>query len=119
MSAADRYFTASGRRLTFEYVLLAGLNDSAEHARQLAALLKGRCQLLNVIPYNPVSGLPYRTPDADTIAAFREILTGSGIEIQFRQRKGDQINAACGQLRRNQNQVVTLQPGSSQEPTVS
>ena len=69
-----------GRRLTFEYVLLAGLNDSDVHARQLAGLLKGRCQLLNVIPYNPVAGLPYQTPSPAAIAGFREILTKAGID---------------------------------------
>lgn len=102
MAAADRYFDVSGRRLTFEYVLLAGLNDSEIHAKQLAGLLRGRCQLLNVIPYNPVAGLPYKTPSASAVSGFREILMGAGIEIKFRQRKGDKINAACGQLRRIQ-----------------
>ena len=62
LAAADRYFEVSGRRLTFEYVLLADVNDAPEHARQLAGLLAGREALLNVIPYNPVAGLPYGTP---------------------------------------------------------
>jgi len=87
--------------LTFEYVLLAGVNDTQEQARELASLLRKRSVLLNVIPYNPVEGLPYRTPSAKSISKFRKILTDAGITIQFRQRKGDQINAACGQLRRN------------------
>jgi 23S rRNA (adenine2503-C2)-methyltransferase len=100
LAAADRYFEVSGRRLTFEYVLLAGLNDQPQHARQLAALLAGRPALLNVIPYNPVAGLPYATPSANAINKFREILVGGGINVKFRQRKGDEINAACGQLRR-------------------
>jgi 23S rRNA (adenine2503-C2)-methyltransferase len=101
MAAADRYFEVSGRRLTFEYVLLAGVNDRPEHARQLAALLAGRTALLNVIPYNPVAGLAYQTPSANAINRFRDILVEAGINVKFRQRKGDQINAACGQLRRN------------------
>ena len=100
LSAADHYFEVSGRRLTFEYVLLAGVNDRPEHSRALAHLLKGRAALLNVIPYNPVAGLPYRTPAAHDIRTFREILVGAGLEVKFRQRKGDDINAACGQLRR-------------------
>ena len=62
LGAADRYFESSGRRLTFEYVLLGGVNDSHEHARELAELLRHRNVLLNVIPYNPVAGLPYATP---------------------------------------------------------
>ena len=118
MSAADRYFATSGRRLTFEYVLLAGLNDSETQAKQLASLLRGRCQLLNVIPYNTVAGLEFKTPKPAAIASFRQVLVNAGIEIQFRQRKGDKINAACGQLRRTQSQlrptqtsVVPLEPG--------
>lgn len=100
LRAADEYFEVSGRRLTYEYVLLAGINDQPEHARQLARLLRHRAALLNVIPYNPVSGLPYRTPDAAVVRRFRELLEESGVVVQFRQRKGDQIDAACGQLRR-------------------
>jgi 23S rRNA (adenine2503-C2)-methyltransferase len=99
--AADRYFEVSGRRLTFEYVLLAGINDQPEHARELVQRLRGRAALLNVIPYNPVAGLAYRTPSSSAVARFREILESSGISVQFRQRKGDRINAACGQLRRS------------------
>jgi len=109
MEAADRYFQVSGRRLTFEYVLLAGLNDSEVQARQLAGLLRGRCQLLNVIPYNPVAGLPYKTPSPAAVTEFRRILMAAGIEIKFRQRKGDKINAACGQLRRIESQVEVKQ----------
>jgi 23S rRNA (adenine2503-C2)-methyltransferase len=117
MAAADRYFEVSGRRLTFEYVLLAGLNDSPDHARELASLLKGRCHLLNVIPYNPVAGLPWQTPGAAAIAAFREVLEQAGITIRFRQRKGDKINAACGQLRRTDRQMVPL--SAARPPTGS
>lgn len=124
MAAADRYFEVSGRRLTFEYVLLAKLNDSPEHAQQLARLLKGRCQLLNVIPYNPVDGLPYQTPSPRAITEFREILMAAGIEIRFRQRKGDGINAACGQLRRietsnSKNQSPTSIKGAFKDERVT
>lgn len=100
LEAADRYFESSGRRLTFEYVLLAGVNDNANHAKELARRLKGRPALLNVIPYNPVDGLPYRTPTASALKQFRGILEDAGINVMVRQRKGDKINAACGQLRR-------------------
>jgi 23S rRNA (adenine2503-C2)-methyltransferase len=101
IAAADRYFEVSGRRLTFEYVLLAGLNDQPQHARELAALLGSRTALLNVIPYNPVAGLPYATPSGNSVNRFRDILVTAGINVKFRQRKGDEINAACGQLRRS------------------
>ena len=107
LAAADRYFAVSGRRLTFEYVLLADLNDRPTHAQQLARLLAGREALLNVIPYNPVAGLPFRTPE--NIDAFRRILEAGGVRVRVRHRKGDKINAACGQLRRSQ-QTLPLQP---------
>ena len=108
LDAADRYFEVSGRRLTFEYVLLGGVNDSPDQAAKLAKLLRGRPALINVIPYNPVAGLPYRTPSAKAIAAFREVLERAGLTIKFRQRKGDEINAACGQLRRSSPKVVGI-----------
>lgn len=101
LKAADRYFESSGRRLTFEYVLLGGVNDASDHARELGQLLRHRKVLLNVIPYNPVEGLPYVTPSKRVIADFRQILEAVGVNVMFRQRKGDEIDAACGQLRRN------------------
>jgi 23S rRNA (adenine2503-C2)-methyltransferase len=100
LAAADRYFEVSGRRMTFEYVLLAGINDQAQHARELAHLLGKREAMLNVIPYNPVAGLPYRTPSKSRQQAFQRILTSFGLRVQFRHRKGNRIDAACGQLRR-------------------
>ena len=100
LRAAENYFNATGRRLTFEYVLLSKINDTPACARELVELLGGRTSMLNVIPYNPVEGLPYETPSADAIHRFRKILVEGGINVLFRQRKGDRIQAACGQLRR-------------------
>ncbi len=100
LRAADEYFEVSGRRLTYEYVLLAEINDRDEHASELVQLLRGRPALLNVIPYNPVAGLPYRTPTHGALLRFREVLEAGGLNVQFRQKKGDSIDAACGQLRR-------------------
>ncbi len=108
LRAADHYFEASGRRLTFEYVLLAGLNDGPDHARRLVTLLRGRTALLNVIPYNPVTGLPYRTPSATAVNRFLEIVRSGGINVFVRERKGDKIDAACGQLRRGALEVLPL-----------
>ncbi len=116
MQAAARYFEVSGRRLTFEYVLLAGVNDHDEHARQLARLLRGHTALLNVIPYNPVAGLPYDTPSLEAQRRFCGILTGGGVNVQVRERKGDRIDAACGQLRRQAQAVL---PSIAPRPTVS
>jgi 23S rRNA (adenine2503-C2)-methyltransferase len=81
-------------------VLLGGVNDEPEHARKLAARLRHRTALLNVIPYNAVSGLPYRTPSHKGQERFLAILRDAGINVQVRERKGDKIDAACGQLRR-------------------
>ena len=110
IESADHYFDVSSRRLTFEYVLLGDINDQPEHAHQLAKLMQSRNILLNVIPYNPVAGLPYRTPSSKTISEFRAILLRANINIQFRQRKGDDIDAACGQLRRKTADLHQIQP---------
>jgi 23S rRNA (adenine2503-C2)-methyltransferase len=100
LAEADHYFDLSGRQLTFEYVLLADINDRPEHAHELARLLGHRTALVNVIPFNPVSGLPYRTPSTTVQQTFRRILEDHGLAVRFRHRKGDAIDAACGQLRR-------------------
>ena len=70
--------------------------------------LSGRTALLNVIPYNPVAGLPYRTPSSGATNRFREILLNAGINVKFRQRKGADIDAACGQLRRSTPPLVQI-----------
>ena len=100
MEAADRYWEASGRRLTFEYVLLGGINDSPNDARDLVRLLAGRAALVNVIPYNAVAGLPWKEPTAASRDRFIDLLRASGVNVQVRRRKGARIDAACGQLRR-------------------
>ncbi len=100
LAAADEYFEKTGRRVTYEYVLLGGVNDRLEHARQLVALLKGRPSLVNVIPYNAVVGLPFRAPSAAATARFAGALEDGGLTVHVRRRKGAGIEAACGQLRR-------------------
>jgi len=100
LEAADYYFEQTGRRVTYEYVLLSGVNDADEDARRLVSLLRGRTAWVNLIPYNPVPGLPYRTPSLATTARFGAILNEGGLTVRTRHRKGDRIDAACGQLRR-------------------
>jgi 23S rRNA (adenine2503-C2)-methyltransferase len=100
LAEADNYFNLSGRQLTFEYVLLGGLNDSPREATELVQLLSGRTAMLNVIPYNPVAGLTYKTPSHNAQRTFRQILEQGGVSVHFRLRIGDAIDAACGQLRR-------------------
>jgi 23S rRNA (adenine2503-C2)-methyltransferase len=99
LAAADDYFAQTGRRVTFEYVLLAGVNDQLEQAAELVKLLRGRPALVNLIPYNPVPSLPYRTPSSSATVRFAEILMQAGLNVNIRHRKGDKIAAACGQLR--------------------
>jgi 23S rRNA (adenine2503-C2)-methyltransferase len=100
MDAADRYWEASGRRLTFEYVLLGGINDSPLHARELVRLIGGRAALVNIIPYNAVAGLPWREPSQGSRDRFLDVCREAGVNVQVRRRKGARIDAACGQLRR-------------------
>jgi len=100
MAAADEYFARTGRRVTYEYILLAGVNDGPAEAKQLVDLLRGRPSLVNLIPYNPVRGLKFRTPHPSAVARFVEILEEGGQNVAIRHRKGARIDAACGQLRR-------------------
>lgn len=101
LDAADYFFRRTGRQVTFEYVLLAGVNDQPAHALALGRLLGGRKVHVNLIPYNRVDGLPYTEPAPEAIHRFREILERSGVAATVRKRKGSRIDAACGQLRRS------------------
>lgn len=100
MAAADEFYTITGRQVTYEYVVLGQLNDQPEHARQLVGLLRNRKAHVNLIPWNDVVGLPYRRPlDAD-LEGLIGTLESAGISVKVRKRKGAEIDAACGQLRR-------------------
>jgi 23S rRNA (adenine2503-C2)-methyltransferase len=100
LEAADYFFEKTGRQVTYEYVLLSGINDSPGHGRELARLLRGGHAHVNVIPFNAVEGLPYRRPTAEALAAFLAPLRQQAISVKVRKRKGSDIDAACGQLRR-------------------
>jgi 23S rRNA (adenine2503-C2)-methyltransferase len=101
LEAAAYFFEKTGRQVTYEYVLLAGLNDEPMHARQLVGLLRGRRAHVNLIPFNDVEGLPYRRPGTESLQSFVNVLQQGGISVKVRKRKGAQIDAACGQLRRS------------------
>jgi len=88
----------NGRSVTFEYVMLDGVNDKPEHARQLAKLLQGRPAKLNLIPFNMFPGTRYRRSPAAAILKFRDILNDKGVIATIRRTRGDDIDAACGQL---------------------
>ncbi len=96
--AGARYMATTGRKVTFEYVLLQGINDRPEDARQLARLLRGVPGVVNLIPYNPVEGLKFERPTDRTIHAFADLLERRGTRVSLRLRKGADIDAACGQL---------------------
>ena len=98
LAACDRYSDAIGEYITYEYVMLDGVNDSADHARQLAALLRGRPAKINLIPFNPFPGSGYTRSAQDTINQFRDILIAADLITITRKTRGDDINAACGQL---------------------
>ncbi len=86
------------QKLTFEYVLLAGENDSAEDANRLARLVTGiRCKV-NLIPFNPFQGSPYRRPDDETVLRFPSVLRRAGLDAFVRKSKGRDVLGACGQL---------------------
>ncbi len=100
MEAADAYFERTGRQITYEYVLLSGINDRPVDAKALVRLLAARRSHVNLIPYNPVAGLPYGRPDPEAVDRFVAILRDKGISVTVRKTKGRAIDAACGQLRR-------------------
>ncbi len=97
--AACRRFPLKKRsRITFEYVLLAGVNDSPEAARQLAKLLAGVKSKVNLIPLNPAAGIPFERPSDEAIDRFAKVLAGRGVIVSVRKSRGRDIRAACGQL---------------------
>jgi 23S rRNA (adenine2503-C2)-methyltransferase len=98
VSAARRYFKKTGRRVTLEYALIAGENDSPDVARELAALVRGTGMHVNVIPVNPTAG-GYRRPPRSNVLDFERILREAGVTVTVRVEKGTEISAACGQLR--------------------
>jgi 23S rRNA (adenine2503-C2)-methyltransferase len=88
----------NGRSVTFEYVMLDGVNDQPEHARELATLLRGKPAKLNLIPFNPFPGTQYRRSSQNAIERFRDELMKRDLIVTIRKTRGDDIDAACGQL---------------------
>jgi len=86
------------KRITFEYVLLAGVNDSPADARSLARLLAGVKSKVNLIPLNAAAGIPFERPSDDAIDRFARILADHGLTVSVRKSRGRDIRAACGQL---------------------
>ena len=119
LDACRRYVAGdSRRRVTFEYVMLEGVNDSPEHARALAALLQNVPCKINLIPFNPFPQTRYRRSSAQTIDRFRDILLAHNLVTITRRTRGDDIDAACGQLagrfndrtKRTQRRAIQIHP---------
>lgn len=109
LDAACYFFEKTGRQVTYEYVVLGGLNDRIDHAKELARLLAGRKAHVNLIPWNDVEGLPYRRPSDEDLTRFIDVLHRAGVSVKVRKRKGSEIDAACGQLRRKVEQEMTAE----------
>lgn len=104
LEACDAYFEKTGRRTTFEYSLVKGVNDLPEDAKELIAMLKHRNCHLNLIPVNPIKERDFKKPDRKNAEEFKNKLEKSGINVTIRRERGSDIDGACGQLRRRKMQ---------------
>lgn len=101
LEACDYYFEKTGRRITFEYSLVHGVNDTPEDAKELMGILKDRNCHLNLIPVNPIKERNYEKPDKKSAENFKNKLEKNGINVTIRREMGSDIDGACGQLRRS------------------
>jgi 23S rRNA (adenine2503-C2)-methyltransferase len=98
LAACREYRDTTGRRLTFEYVLIDGVNDRLDHARELADLVRGLRAHVNLIPMNPTPAVPWRAPPVERQQAFADVVEERGVPTTIRHNRGGDIDAACGQL---------------------
>ena len=99
VDAATAFGERTGRRVSYEWVLLAGVNDTERDARELGKLLRGRLAHVNLIPFNPVDGTPYRAPAEHDVRRFARQVREQGLNVTIRDTRGREADAACGQLR--------------------
>ncbi|HEX6738209.1 MAG TPA: 23S rRNA (adenine(2503)-C(2))-methyltransferase RlmN [Vicinamibacteria bacterium] len=104
MEAAQRYPIPRGGRVTYEYVMLGGVNDTAGHARELVRLLRGQRGKINLIPLNPAPEIPFRAPAPGAVDEFCRILADAHLTVSVRRPRGQDILAACGQLHLRRDQ---------------
>lgn len=110
LEASRAYAKRSDRRLTFEYVLLAGVNDSPEDAKRLVKLLNGiRCKV-NLIPFNEFADNAFRRPSQEVIESFQQTVRKGGLDVLIRRSRGDDVLGACGQLGQTASEVAPLRP---------
>jgi len=105
LGAARAFPLRNRERLTFEYVLLDGVNDTPENAREIVGLLNGLRAKVNLIALNPGPDIPYHTPRQDRVEKFQQILLNADIPVFIRRPRGRDIYAACGQLKRTEDLV--------------
>jgi 23S rRNA (adenine2503-C2)-methyltransferase len=98
LAVVDEFTQKTNRRVSFEYMLISGVNDSEDHAAELASLLNGKLAHVNLIPYNPIEGIPYKRSSPKAVELFSRVLTNLHIPHTIRVTMGDDIAAACGQL---------------------
>jgi len=111
LAACDYYVNTRKRMMTFEYILIAGVNDTDEQAMKLGALAQRLRAKVNLIPYNPVEGLPWQRPAPEQCRQFQHRVERHGVTTTLRMEKGTDINAACGQLRLQTEQADALTGG--------
>jgi 23S rRNA (adenine2503-C2)-methyltransferase len=118
LAACDEYAAATRRRLTFEYVMIDGVNTAPEHARQLADLIAPRRAHVNLIPMNPTPGIAWVAPPVTAQRRFAGILEASGLTATIRHNRGTDIDAACGQLYANYQMASGRRlPAAERSPT--
>ena len=100
LNDCKKYIELTGRRVSFEYILLGGLNDKDIHAEQLSNLMRGFQSHVNLIAYNPIVEEDFKRPSQSRLNSFRELLENKGVAVSVRASRGRDKDAACGQLRR-------------------
>jgi len=98
VTAAQAYADKTSRRVSYEWVLLAGVNDTERDAKELGRLLRGKLAHVNLIPFNPVEDTPYRAPDRAAVRRFGDLVEAQGLTVTVRDTRGRDADAACGQL---------------------
>ena len=98
VDAAQAYGATTGRRVSYEWVMLADVNDTERDAKELGSLLRKKLAHVNLIPFNPVEDTPYRAPERTTIRRFKEMIEAQGLNVTVRDTRGREADAACGQL---------------------
>lgn len=115
MKACDDYYTATGRRISYEFSLVSGVNDSPETAKELGELLQGRNCHVNLIPVNPVKERDFTGPNHANAVSFQKKLEKYGINVTIRREMGRDINGACGQLRRSYLEKTQVPPQKGEQ----